>query len=249
MPHYLFDQISSTQNYALNLYQQDETKYQLSLGERVWIQALSQTHGTGKGDRVWHSPYGNFYGSVLIPYQGPGVFLALLGALSIVDVLRQLYNLDVFLKWPNDVWHQNTKIAGILGQILENNAGLLGMGVNLNADPELKTQYSTSTVKQTTGIECDIEAFWQCLDQALPRRVFQIQENFQEFYEQLHDVLLWKGQEVFVQTSDKIVTGILHGVCEKGGVMLKINSFVQSFSALKLARTWEDMSQFHNQPQ
>jgi BirA family biotin operon repressor/biotin-[acetyl-CoA-carboxylase] ligase len=100
--------------------------------------ALRQSGGRGRSERVWESPPGGMYLSVVLrPYEPRG--LSLLGALVALELLQR-YGLSPRLRWPNDVMLQGRKIAGVLpvaryqGNRLER--AVLGVGLNVRQAPE-----------------------------------------------------------------------------------------------------------------
>ena len=106
----------------------------------VAVLATVQTAGRGRFDRVWESPDGGVYLSVLVR---PRIDPARAGAVPLVagvSVVRALQSLDagllgvLRLKWPNDVLADGRKLAGILVESSVS-AGVLEwlvIGVGLN---------------------------------------------------------------------------------------------------------------------
>lgn len=104
----------------------------------LWIVAESQTKGRGRRNRVWQSPKGNFYASLLLCDNIRSEHIAALGFVAGValtealnTILEQKLNLaqktdmkqnilkhDIRLKWPNDVLMNNAKLAGILPEYI-----------------------------------------------------------------------------------------------------------------------------------
>ncbi len=127
--------------------------------EGVSLLALSQTSGKGRGGRVWHSPPGGMYLSVLLrPPQADG--LTLLGALAVIQLLEKELGCAVGLRWPNDVLLNHRKVAGILpraifkGQSLER--AVLGIGLNVYApvkDYCLTLGEATSLLEEGCSVE------------------------------------------------------------------------------------------------
>jgi BirA family transcriptional regulator, biotin operon repressor / biotin---[acetyl-CoA-carboxylase] ligase len=112
-------------------------------GTLVW--AREQTAGRGRRGRVWSSPRGNLYASLILRPACPPDRTAQLGfvaALAIGDALAELVPglANLACKWPNDVLADGRKIAGIL---LESEMGdgktldllIVGVGVNLLSAP------------------------------------------------------------------------------------------------------------------
>jgi BirA family biotin operon repressor/biotin-[acetyl-CoA-carboxylase] ligase len=101
--------------------------------------ADAQTAGRGQANKVWISPPGcNLYVSVLlrpwiVPAQAP--LLSLLAAVALVDTLQH-EGATCGIKWPNDIFIQQRKVAGILAEMeAARNAvqfTVIGIGVNVN---------------------------------------------------------------------------------------------------------------------
>jgi BirA family biotin operon repressor/biotin-[acetyl-CoA-carboxylase] ligase len=112
-------------------------------GTLVW--ADEQTAGRGRRGRVWHSPPGNLYLSLLLRPDAEPARVAQLGfvaALGVGEALAALTGpaLDLSYKWPNDVLVSGKKLAGILLESETAAVGkvdfvVVGVGVNLAAAP------------------------------------------------------------------------------------------------------------------
>ena len=102
--------------------------------------AEHQTAGRGRRGREWVSPYGhNVYLSLLWRYAEDtsvlsGMSLAI--GVAVIRALRQLGLVDVQLKWPNDIYHQQRKMGGILLEVSGESSGpchvVVGLGLNLH---------------------------------------------------------------------------------------------------------------------
>lgn len=112
--------------------------------------ALTQTAGRGRSDRLWESPLGGVYLSVVIGVKDPRG-LSLLGALAGIRLLEK-FGLAPRLRWPNDLMIGSKKIAGLLpvtrycGNELER--AVLGVGLNVAQNmkslaPELQNRATT----------------------------------------------------------------------------------------------------------
>jgi BirA family transcriptional regulator, biotin operon repressor / biotin---[acetyl-CoA-carboxylase] ligase len=112
-------------------------------GVVVW--ALQQTSGRGRHGRLWASPLGNLYASLILRPACSVEIAAQLGfvaALAAADMVGQFipWRAPLACKWPNDVLLSGRKVAGIL---LESELGpdgavaflVIGVGVNLAAAP------------------------------------------------------------------------------------------------------------------
>jgi BirA family biotin operon repressor/biotin-[acetyl-CoA-carboxylase] ligase len=128
-------------------------------GTLVW--ALEQTAGRGRRGRIWQSPRGNLYASLILRPDCPAYRAAQLGfvaALAIGNALGALLpRLEGLLyKWPNDVLVNGRKIAGILLEsettALDRLAFLvIGIGVNLKTSPRDTDHAATSVAEEGLG--------------------------------------------------------------------------------------------------
>ncbi len=100
--------------------------------------AEQQTSGRGRRGRQWVSPYGNnIYFSLLWRFaQGPAQLsgLSLAAGLSVVRSLEIVGVGDIGLKWPNDIYWRERKLAGLLLEVTGEAEGpssvVLGIGIN-----------------------------------------------------------------------------------------------------------------------
>src|SRR5262249_38944242 len=105
----------------------------------VWLLARRQTAGRGRRGRVWSSIDGNLMATYFGPNTRAPADLALVGfaaGLACAETLEgYLAGGRVTLKWPNDVFIDGAKAAGLM---LDSGAGwmALGVGVNLAGSPE-----------------------------------------------------------------------------------------------------------------
>lgn len=136
---------------------QDEAKTRAAggAGEGTLVLADRQTAGRGRWGRVWVSPRGGlWYSLVLRPSIAPDrcPALTLVAALDWVRVLRRR-GLDARVKWPNDVWVGENKVAGILTEMSAETDRVhwvvMGVGVNVNNRPPASTD--AASVSQWTG--------------------------------------------------------------------------------------------------
>jgi BirA family biotin operon repressor/biotin-[acetyl-CoA-carboxylase] ligase len=125
----------------------DEAMSRIAAGDpgRLWIVAAAQTRGRGRMGRVWASPPGNLYASLLLIDPAPPASVAQLGfvaGVALIDALRAVTGDKdrIRLKWPNDALFGGAKLSGLLleGASLRNGqfACVVGVGVNCDNAPE-----------------------------------------------------------------------------------------------------------------
>jgi BirA family transcriptional regulator, biotin operon repressor / biotin---[acetyl-CoA-carboxylase] ligase len=127
----------------------DEVRRMAEAGAEPGLVVLAgeQTGGRGRHGRAWASPPGNLYASVLLRVDGPlaaSAQLSFVAGLALADALERHApgDLDLRLKWPNDVLIARAKVAGILLESAGTANGpgprcvVVGTGVNIASYPE-----------------------------------------------------------------------------------------------------------------
>lgn len=128
-----FDSIDSTNSFAKRIAKDGAPHGTLIVSEE-------QTAGRGRLGRTWESQRGiGLYFSLILrpdlpPADAPQ--LTTVAAVAVARVLRDRYNVDARLKWPNDVLIEGRKICGILVEMsceLDRvHYIVLGVGVNVH---------------------------------------------------------------------------------------------------------------------
>jgi BirA family biotin operon repressor/biotin-[acetyl-CoA-carboxylase] ligase len=134
---YFYPEIGSTNDAALELARAGEPDGSV-------VMADHQKSGRGRRGQVWSAPVHRDLLMTLIlrPGTEPRAALpvTLVVAMSIAVVLSKLLDVEVGVKWPNDVVCDRGKIAGILAESSTSASGLahlvVGIGINVNARTE-----------------------------------------------------------------------------------------------------------------
>ncbi|MHA1304831.1 MAG: biotin--[acetyl-CoA-carboxylase] ligase [Candidatus Heimdallarchaeaceae archaeon] len=96
-----FKTITTTMNVAL--------KYLDLVGEKdLLILAEEQTASIGRKDNIWHSPIGGFWGTYIFKLKAMYSekqlsFLHLAVALAVKESIKEMLDLPIHVKWPNDI--------------------------------------------------------------------------------------------------------------------------------------------------
>ena len=114
---------------------QDELRELVRSGaaEWSWVQAGLQTDGRGRRGRRWIAPEGSaLMISILLRSRRPVAELpglSLLGGLAVCAAAER-FGAHARLRWPNDVVCGDRKLAGVLPELADDGAVLLGCGIN-----------------------------------------------------------------------------------------------------------------------
>ena len=152
-----FDEVSSTNDIALEAFLDGQK-------EPAAYIAYRQSAGRGRMTRVWSSDEGGVYLSLLLSNEVDSQkvsSLSLVAALAVARAYREAFFEaerpelidDISIKWPNDVYLGDKKIAGILIE-QKNGALVVGVGLN-NRRPQNSAQdeVKTATYLDDFGVE------------------------------------------------------------------------------------------------
>ena len=127
---YYFDEIDSTQNYALQISNNKNENGTVIVAEK-------QTDGKGRLNRKWYSPEGGIWLSVIIHPEfqiSDATIIPLAASLALCESIKKVHKIKTDVKWPNDITIDGKKVAGMLidtsiqGNKVENL--VLGIGIN-----------------------------------------------------------------------------------------------------------------------
>ena len=157
--------------------------------EGTVVLAENQTAGRGQQGNSWESEIGkNLTFSLLIcpnflPIQQHFLLskiVALAVRESILEMDASLFVSDLCVKWPNDIYYQNRKIAGIL---IENEMmndkitrTVMGIGINVNQEKFKSNAPNPVSLRQIIQKETDLNRLLDCFLQ-----------QFQSLYQKLKD--------------------------------------------------------------
>lgn len=199
-----------------------------------------QTKGRGRRGREWVSPFGaNLYMSMywrLDAGMAAAMGLSLVVGVAIVEALEELGLEGVKLKWPNDLYYQDKKLAGILVE-MSGQAGaaanlVIGMGMNLMMPEKTEgiTQpwASLKDVANTGTLDRNELAITliNTLHQALTDYELEGMQGFVTRWNRLDNFL---DRPIKLIMGPREITGICRGINEQGAVLLETENGVESF--------------------
>ena len=151
----------STNNYLRELLASSREQ----LSEGMVVSADYQTKGRGQVGNVWESEDGKniLFSMLLFPSSieaNQQFVISKMVSLAVAGVFKEEID-DVFIKWPNDIYWRDKKIAGIL---IENDLcgsniqySVIGIGLNVNQDSFMSNAPNPVSLKQITGKTYDRE--------------------------------------------------------------------------------------------
>jgi BirA family biotin operon repressor/biotin-[acetyl-CoA-carboxylase] ligase len=197
------DEIDSTNKYALRNFEE--------LPDSTLIVASAQSAGRGRHSRQWISPPNtNIYASMIIKDVGQNPALtSMIASLGTLSALRQSApDVKFWLKWPNDIFCRERKIAGILCETASSSkrqiAGIVaGIGININMSTKLinSIDQPATSLKHETSSEFNLKKVVKRLAKSL--------NKYYNIYSISPEVLFtcWKDENLLLGQTIKINTG------------------------------------------
>jgi BirA family biotin operon repressor/biotin-[acetyl-CoA-carboxylase] ligase len=151
----------STNNYLKDMLKNSREP----LAEGTVVSADYQQSGRGQMGNIWEAEDGKnlLFSMVLFPSNveaNQQFVLSKMVSLAVLDVLKEEIS-DVTVKWPNDIYWNDQKIAGILienellGSIIQHS--VIGIGLNVNQEKFLGDAPNPVSMKLITGRMFDRE--------------------------------------------------------------------------------------------
>ena len=230
--HY-FDYLSSTMDLAMQLGMDGAVSGTLVLAE-------SQTKGRGRLGRGWFSPkYKGIYLSLILrPKILPSAcpVLTLMSAVSICEAAKEILDLNVQIKWPNDVLIHNKKIAGILtemnAEVDKVNFVVIGLGLNVNNDKKSLIAQATS-LKEQHGAEISRVVLLQEILRRIESNYLLLEaKGSQEIINKWRNFTLTLGTRVKVDYQNKHIEGQAIDIDTDGALLIRKDSgLIQKISS------------------
>ena len=155
-----------------------------------YLYAGFQTAGRGQTGNGWESEEGkNLLCSILLPPRANLFELNVITSMAVhrmINCQLSILNSQLTIKWPNDIYWGNKKLAGILieNAIIGNEVkySIAGIGLNVNQTEWKSDAPNPVSLKQITGKEYDIDALMTTLMNKIHEVQTMHQEDIWEYY-------------------------------------------------------------------
>jgi BirA family transcriptional regulator, biotin operon repressor / biotin---[acetyl-CoA-carboxylase] ligase len=213
---FLFESLDSTNNYAMGAIHDGKAAH------GTVYQALEQTAGKGQRGKTWIS--GRDMNMALSVTLNPSALsstnqflLSAAVAVAVRDWLS-IHTTDCMIKWPNDIYISDKKIAGILIENIFRGTrwtdAVAGIGANINQKGFPESLPNAISLHQATGQTYDLillgkelcqqlEEKWQLLQQQ-PETI--VQAYNQHLYKKEHPVRFKEDNRVYTATVKQVTT-------------------------------------------
>ena len=236
------DSVNSTNNYTATLINGNAA-------EGTVVITHEQTAGRGQRGNLWISEPGK---NLTCTYLLRPKFLRISDqfilnkaiALAAAKAIQQFIpSNDVHIKWPNDIFLQNKKVAGILvetsmqgGHIV---SCLAGIGINVNQQQFQAESGNPISLSEVFGTELKLDDVLNALSENLEVLYLQLKAGKFENIDLSYNNLLWKKGETHTFYRDGIPftaevkcideQGCLHLIGEKNQELIFMHGAIQWF--------------------
>ena len=192
----------------------------------------SQTASYGRFKRNWVSPKGGIWFSVVLR---PKIAtdkvpqIALIMSIAAARTLRKLYDVDVMIKWPNDLYIGSRKLAGMLVEMSAEIGGLnwVVAGIGLNANNALPAEFSASaiTLKEVLTRQVDRNTLiFEILANLSQIYYDYTKYGFARFRNEYNSLSMLNSKVISVVVGGRVVRGKVEGADENGFLRIKTPS-------------------------
>ena len=213
--------VESTNDHAMQLIRENKAQ------DGLVVLAKHQTSGKGQRGKVWKDEAGESINCSLIIQPGrysitQPFHLVALTACALRKVIEATVRQSVQIKWPNDIYIDGKKAAGILIESITRGAewqwAVIGFGINVNQKEFSADIPNAVSLKQISGRDYDIKRLTEdCLNFILRKLE---QKSFEDIHASYNKHLYKKDQKVSLQYNEQLINAQLAGVDESGRLLL-----------------------------
>jgi BirA family biotin operon repressor/biotin-[acetyl-CoA-carboxylase] ligase len=185
------------------------------------VTAAEQSAGRGRGDRRWSAPpdAALLYSAILRPLDLAHLLLPLAVPVAVCEACESVAPVSCTLKWPNDVWLEERKLAGVLIEARPPDWAVIGVGINLSIEPgQFPDDLRWPATSLGPGVEP--ETMRTALDAALGRWVeaepARVREEFERRDALRGRAIGWEGGP-----DEHGRSGVADGVDERGNLLVR----------------------------
>ncbi|MBC7862377.1 MAG: biotin--[acetyl-CoA-carboxylase] ligase [Bacteroidia bacterium] len=218
----------------------------VKLPEGTVICTKKQTQGRGQRGNTWLAEHGKNLTMCIVYHPnflnaGNSFLLSMTVSLALYDLLTDLLSPEqkVMIKWPNDIYVDGKKIAGILIEnILREDqiiSTVIGIGLNINQQDFGGLNEKANSLKLIAGNEFSVDTVMEKLCSKTEARYLKLKfAGAGKIKEEYLSHLLYLGteREFSLPNGDKI-RGWISDVSENGRLLLQIESGGEQYFSVK----------------
>ena len=216
----VLEKVDSTNNYAMALIKKG------SISNEMGVFAMEQTNGKGRRGKQWNArPGQNVTLSVVAEMKWQPVLsqfpLSVAVALACRDFIASFVKEKVFIKWPNDIFINDSKAAGVqIENVIKGTLWqwtVIGIGVNVNqVDFDNVDAKVTSLKRETGGIYDVLTLAGKLKDFVLTKMEDLKKGNFDQMLQEYNEHLYGRNCLIKLKKESVVFETTIRAVSESG---------------------------------
>ncbi len=196
------------------------------------ILAEEQTGGVGRLGRSWASPAGGIWCTIVLKPNLPLerlFMITMAGSIAVARAIRREYDIGALIKWPNDIYIGDKKVAGLLLELSAEadtiHYCLLGIGIDANIlldelSPSLKE--TVTSLKAETGGDVDRVALLARVLKEFEQRYLLLEsEEYETIIREWKSLSLTLDHRVQIKTMRKTFDGEAIDIDDHGALIIR----------------------------
>ncbi len=214
-----FNEVTSTMDIAHQLARK-------GFPEGTIIIARKQTHGRGRNNRAWSSLEGGLWLSLIMRLESSDRLglLPIVFAVAVHDALTR-YHTGFWIKWPNDIYFRERKIAGILsetrftGSLLD--YVIVGIGVNINNVIDDSLRDRAVSLSEILEREVSLTSFFDVLVQSMNKYYSVYLDSPESIVREFMERTEMIGKKLTLIYLNNVISGISIGINDFGELIVR----------------------------
>lgn len=180
------------------------------------VTAEEQSAGRGRHGRGWSAPAGKalLYSAILRPLDERHLVLPLAVPVAVAEAVESISPVACLLKWPNDVWIEGRKCAGVLIEARPQDGwAVIGVGLNVAIESDefpVDLRDTATSVGHGTSVAATLSAVNDRLGRWVETDPDQVLTAFRDRDALRGREIAWEGGE-----------GVADGIDEQGNLLVE----------------------------
>lgn len=219
---HFFPTISSTNNKAKHYAKNGGSEGTIVISE-------IQTAGRGRKDRMWSSPKGGLWFSIILRPSLPpqkAMLVTMTASLALSEAIKKTIGLKTEIKWPNDLLIAGKKVCGILTELSAEmdqiNYMIIGIGLNVNNQIPEELQPKSVSLKSSAHRHisrvCLLRSILHSFDQWYQILMRGDEETIKNTWLSVSQII---GKQVMITDEHTTITGVVKGIDPQGCLRIK----------------------------
>ncbi|MCF0161713.1 biotin--[acetyl-CoA-carboxylase] ligase [Fusobacterium necrophorum] len=223
---YSFEVLDSTNDYM--------KEHRKEFEEFDIVMAKNQRAGKGRRGNIWISTEGMALFTFLVKRRGDKaeeayMKLPLLAGLAVIRALQRRKKIHYQLKWTNDIYLQEKKLAGILVERRENDF-FIGIGINVNNAIPIEIKNIAISLQEVYQEKIEIESLILSIVEECRKLLEEyFAGNWKNILQEINAINYLQGKKIGLRAGNLFVQGTVQRIDENGELEILSKEGLRSF--------------------